>query len=306
MSGPFHEGEEEAQARVGRAAETAALGRRMIRDHVDPRLAPFYAGLPMLPIAAMDAEGRILPSILFGPPGFVSLPEPRRLRVAARPDPRDPLAGALAEGMAIGAIGVDLATRRRNRVNGALAALEADGLSIAVRQAFGNCPKYIQLRAPAPRPGEGAPARESDRLSPRGREIVAASDLFFLGSGVPGAGDGAGADMSHRGGRPGFVRIEGEQGLAFPDYPGNNLFNSLGNLAVNPQAGLAFLDAASGDALLLRGRAAVDWSAEARAGVPGAERLVRFEVASETLLPAAAPLSFAPPEYSPALAAIGA
>ncbi|GGE89621.1 pyridoxamine 5'-phosphate oxidase family protein [Stappia taiwanensis] len=87
------------------------------------------------------------------------------------------------------------------------------------------------------------------------RRIVASADTFFIASCAEG-----GADVSHRGGAPGFLRLRGDGALCFPDYAGNRFFNTLGNIGASGRAGLFIPDFASGDALLLTGTAGVDWS----------------------------------------------
>ena len=88
------------------------------------------------------------------------------------------------------------------------------------------------------------------------------ADTFFLGTVNPERG----ADASHRGGPAGFVRLDGTTGLWWPDYQGNNLFNSLGNLAIDPEAALLFFSFRDGRALQLSGTASVEWD---HAGEPG-------------------------------------
>lgn len=287
----FHGGEKAVQARLGAAEAAARLGPRMIRDQIPPDRAAFLAELSFLPIAAMDGDGEIRPSMAFGAPGFVSALSPRRLRLRGGVDPRDPIQGALTPGAAFGALAIDLAARRRVRINGVVEAAEAGEVILKVRQTYGNCSKYIQPRRPSPAPWAEAPppAIESAGLSPRGREILEAAETFFLATGVPGPMAAGGADVSHRGGPAGFIQVAPDGAVAFPDYPGNRMFNSLGNLALNPRAGICALDFASGDLLLLRGQARILWG---EAGAKTAQG-VRFEVAAETLLPQAAPLRFA-------------
>jgi predicted pyridoxine 5'-phosphate oxidase superfamily flavin-nucleotide-binding protein len=103
---------------------------------------------------------------------------------------------------------------------------------------------------------------------------VSAADTFFVatasGPGVPGGG----VDISHRGGPPGFVRVEGEA-LLIPDYRGNRYFNTLGNLLLQPRAALLFVDFEGGGLLQLQGSAEVFWD---QADLPHAERVWRFEV----------------------------
>ena len=70
------------------------------------------------------------------------------------------------------------------------------------------------------------------------RAFIESSMFFFLAT-----ADAAGRpDCSHKGGKPGFVRVVGESELAFPDYDGNGMFKSLGNIVANPEVGLLFID----------------------------------------------------------------
>ena len=292
--GPFHEGELAVQRRAGSPAKIGEVGRRMIRDFMPEQHRDFFAALPLFVIAAPDARGRPWATALAGPPGFLISPDPRRLHVAARPPADDPLAAALVDGAAAGGLGIELHTRRRNRVNGRV---ERDpdgrGFTIRVEQSFGNCPQYIQRRPLRPAAPGAEPAVRAGRLDGAAAVLVARSDTLFVASHF--AGDGRmrahGADVSHRGGRPGFVRRADERTLEIPDYRGNFLFNTLGNLAVDPRCGLLFLDFETGDVLQLTGRAEILWHAEGGGPAPGgADRTVRFETEEAVRRPGALPL----------------
>ena len=115
---------------------------------------------------------------------------------------------------------------------------------------------------------------------------ISRSDTLYIAS----AHQETGADASHRGGEAGFVRGEGANRLALPDYSGNNMFNTLGNLAVDPRCGLLFIDGPSGSTLQLRGRATLLWDDPRIAAMPGAERLVEIEVEEVTETRNALPL----------------
>ena len=228
-----------------------------------------------------DGQGRPWVTLLTGRPGFAQSPDPGTLEVRAELPAGDGLHGALRSGAKVGALGIELATRRRNRVNGRLASAEDGALRVAVDQSFGNCPQHIRQRGwrfvrPDPHP---AMHRET-RLSPRAIEWIEGADTFFIGTGVGGRTEDArtGMDASHRGGAAGFVRVEDERSLVFPDYSGNNHFNTIGNLMLDDRAALTFVDFANGSLLQLSGRAAVDWEADAAAEFPDARRLVRFEI----------------------------
>jgi predicted pyridoxine 5'-phosphate oxidase superfamily flavin-nucleotide-binding protein len=158
----------------------------------------------------------------------------------------------------MGLLVIDPRTRRRLRFNGR-GLLSSDGLFLLAREVYGNCPKYIQKRRlVGEREGEAGEVRRSPALGGRTRALVAGADTFFIASWHPEGG----ADASHRGGRPGFVRVVNETTLEFPDYPGNNMFNTLGNLVGHPRAGLLFVDFERGDLVQLTGRAQVLWEPE--------------------------------------------
>jgi predicted pyridoxine 5'-phosphate oxidase superfamily flavin-nucleotide-binding protein len=179
-----------------------------------------------------------------------------------------------------------------------------------VQQSFGNCPKYIQAREPLFMGGVRAVAdvRRSDRLDEAARRIVGKADTFFIATAHPAAGDVAashGVDVSHRGGRPGFVQLTDEGTLTVPDFVGNSFFNTLGNIAVYPKAGLLFIDFETGDVLQLAVTAETLWDGAELAGFAGAERLLRMQVVSALHLPGALPLRWGRADLSPFLAPTG-
>ncbi|CUH98608.1 FAD-binding oxidoreductase [Leisingera aquaemixtae] len=252
---PFHEGEQEMQRRAGKREVMETFGRRVIRSFMPDQHRLFYAQLPFLAAGAVDSDGWPWASLLSGPPGFAASPDPQHLDIALAPDPRDPVQAAIREGAAVGLLGIELHSRRRNRVNGRVSAAGPDGFTLRVDQSFGNCPQYIQLRGLQPAE-QHAPAQPQPftGLSGSHAALIAGADMFFAASHVPAASrpEREGVDVSHRGGRPGFVRIDGNR-LTIPDFPGNNHFNTLGNFLLNPRAGLVFPDFTTGSLLLLTG-----------------------------------------------------
>lgn len=280
---PFHPGEQAIQAALGVRAKIESAGRRMIHDFMPEQHRAFFAQLPYLILGARDLAGRPWASLLVGAPGFAHAPDPRTLRIDARLEPGDPLAGALTPGAEVGLLGIEPPTRRRNRLNGPIAARDATGFSVTARQSFGNCPKYITPRDWQPTPAAG-PARTSDHLDRAAKALVRAADTFYIASHAadPSAG---GTDVSHRGGPPGFVSVDDAGTLSWPDYSGNFLFNTLGNLVVDARAGLLFVDFATGARLQLTGRAEIVWSGPEVDARPGAERLLRFHIAEVVARP---------------------
>ena len=192
-------------------------------------------------------------------------------------------------------LAIDFNNRRRVRINGR--GVRTQGvLRVHVEQVFSNCPKYIQARIP----GELSTTAATDSataaiLTERQREWISRADTFFIASAHPEHG----ADASHRGGNPGFIHVESGSRLIIPDYSGNNLFNTLGNIQLNPSAGLLFVDFESGATLQLTGKAHINWDENARSSFVGAQRLLEFEIEEARETQHGAPLRFEFRTYSP-------
>ena len=260
MDTPFHEGERAVQARAG-VGDVAERVAGFVRDHLPGQHRAFYAGLPFLVAGGRDADGCVWATVLEGAEGFVTSPDPISLEIAARPGPGDPLDGALDDGAPVGLLGIELATRRRNRINGRVRQ-RGRGLSVAVDQTFGNCPQYIHPRTLERAGTAPGPVARSDRLTQGQADRIRGADTFFVATGHPGGtGRSHGLDASHRGGPSGFVTVTTDgRSLRFPDYAGNDFFNTLGNLERDPRAGLLFVDFGTGGLLHLTGRIAIDWT----------------------------------------------
>ncbi|WP_426810832.1 pyridoxamine 5'-phosphate oxidase family protein [Pseudomonas sp. WOUb67] len=295
---PWHAGEKTLQEKVGVAERMEAFGQKVIRDHMPDQHRMFYHQLPFMVAASVDALGRPWATLLEGLEGFVSSPDPRVLTIDTTLPADDPATPGLVAGQAVGLLGIELHTRRRNRINGQICHAAEGQLQVRVEQSFGNCPQYIQLRdytrvaAPA-QTRVDAVALDATTVS-----MIQSADTFFVASYVE-QGDGQrSVDVSHRGGRPGFVKVQGNQ-LTIPDYAGNLHFNTLGNLLVNPRAGLLFIDFSNGNVLQLCGRAEVLLDSPAIQAFEGAERLWTLEVEQVVWRPAAVSLRWAFKEYAP-------
>ncbi len=274
-----------------------------IREFMTEQHRHFFSQLPYLFLGSIDAAGWPLATLLTGHPGFVQSPDPVTLHIAALPDVGDPVAEALAADREIGILGIDFSTRRRNRANGRIQSLETGGITVAVNQSFGNCPQYIQQRVVAssrvePAEGVSTPVESLDHLDEAAQAAIEHADTFFVASrSRAGRGAAYGADISHRGGLPGFVRVDGDV-LTIPDFRGNRYFNTLGNPVAEPRASLLFVDFEAGDLLQLQGSAEVDWKAAATEQIAGAERLWRFRVARAWRRKAGSPLRWSFVEYA--------
>jgi predicted pyridoxine 5'-phosphate oxidase superfamily flavin-nucleotide-binding protein len=286
---PFHPGELEAQARAGGGSPGAG-----IRDFMPDQHRTFFGLLPFFPIAATDEKGWPVATILAGPPGFVSSPDPRTLRIEARPDPSDPAGSSLVPGASVGILGIDLGTRRRNRANGTIVSSDGKGFVVSVRQSFGNCPQYIRIRDHRQGLTSSGKVEHLPTLDQVARDQIGSADTFFVASSSgPKAGIVGGVDVSHRGGQPGFVRIDGDA-LTIPDFRGNRYFNTLGNLLIEPRAALLFVDFASGDILHIQGRVEIVWEGDEVRRFDDAERLWRVHVVRGWRRRGALPLRWTP------------
>ncbi|AOI96495.1 pyridoxamine 5'-phosphate oxidase family protein [Burkholderia sp. LA-2-3-30-S1-D2] len=304
---PFHAGELAVQQRAGVTEAAGTAGRRGIRRFMPDQHRTFFAQLPFFVLGGVDAGGQPWATLRVGMPGFVTAPDARTLRIDGDALPGDPLAGAWQPGAPLGGLGIEFDTRRRNRVNGIVRAVDGGALTIAVEQSFGNCAKYIQGRKPTfvTRKGDAlGEADVSDRLTDADRALLAQADTFFVASANTSAGAGAarGADVSHRGGMPGFVRVDDAQTLTTPDFSGNRFFNTLGNLQHDPRAGLLFVDFDSGDLLYVAARAEIVWDGPLVASFDGAQRVVRFHVREVRRMRGVLPFRWSAVERAPQFA----
>jgi hypothetical protein len=118
-----------------------------------------------------------------------------------------------------------------------------------------------------------------DHFTDANKALIEKAAFFFLAT-----ADAQGQpDCSHKGGMPGFVRVLDEHTLAFPDYDGNGMFRSLGNLRVNPRVGLLFIDFEQPGRLRVNGTATVHRDDPLLKAFAGAQLLVR--VHAERIFP---------------------
>ena len=311
----FHAGERAIQTRLGVRERLAALGPRVIRDRMPEQHRQFFQQLPFLLVGSVDQSGQPWASVMAAPLGFANAPDSTHLEIRAPILAGDPLRQNLREGAALAVLGLEPHTRRRNRMNGVVECVDADYFSVAVKQSFGNCPKYIQAREPifienkkysAPQIGD------AKKLDDSARNLIAHADTFFIATAHPhsamSAEAPAGVDISHRGGNPGFVRVlaDSAQGdvLLAPDYAGNFFFNTLGNIVLEPRAGLLFIDFENGDLIYLAVTAKIIWEGELLNQFTGAQRLLRMTVTRQIRLSAALSLRWGAAQRSPFLSAM--
>jgi len=279
---PWHPGEKLIQERLGVAARMEVAGRRVIRDYMPDQHRTFYQQLPFMIMGTVDADGNAWASVLEGKPGFAHSPDPRHLSFQVKPRTNDPAAANITLGNSVGFLGIELHSRRRNRMNGRIRHLDERGFSVEVEHSFGNCPQYIQLRDVTWERNEAQSEANIETLSSldaEARDFIRNADTCFIASyfDPDGQSDKRAVDVSHRGGNTGFIDVDGNV-LTMPDFPGNLHFNTFGNLIVNSFAGLLFLDFESGDILQVCARAEIIFDGPDVAAFQGAERLLRLRV----------------------------
>jgi len=298
---PFHEGELKAQKLAGETAE-AESNSAMIDGEIMAGALNFIRAQEMAVVGSRDAKGRRWASFLFGGRGFLQPLDRKTIRIELNPaqtDLDDPLWKNIESDAHIGLLVIELATRRRLRINGQIRKV-GDALELDVQESYPNCPKYITRRQvvigaiPA-----GAPKGEQvrgDRLREQQEKIIQRADTLFMATGHPERG----ADASHRGGKPGFIQVLGEKKLRIPDYSGNSMFNTFGNLLVDPHVGLLIPEFEAGRALQITGTAKIEWHDKDTEGATGGtHRFVEIQIDEwrERSLPVTVQSTFI--DYSP-------
>lgn len=253
MTDVFHQGEITVQARAGEAA-IAAGNSRLIADTIFRGAISFVEQQPMAIVSSRDLEQQLWASILIGNFGFVKVPDPGTIIFDTQrliSDPGDIFFSNIAHDNEIGGLFIELDSRKRLRVNGTCT-VDNSKIAFKVREVYPNCPKYIQRRVmdmPEYFERTQSVSTEGTALTATMINWIKSADTLFVAS----AGPNGRLDASHRGGNPGFVEIMEDGTLKIPDYPGNSMFNTFGNLLENPQAGLLFIDFENRQTLQLTG-----------------------------------------------------
>jgi uncharacterized protein len=270
---PWHAGELAVQERAG----VGEVSGRGIRSSIPDGAAAFLSEQRLAIFGSVDDQNQTWASLRNGEPGFLRAVDPFTLQTGRMDLVGDPLVQNLKTRPDVGVLIIDFSTRRRLRINGEAEILPDGGLRIRAQQVYGNCQQYIQERVFEKHSQTGnsdvSLVCNGTKLSTDHRAWIQHADTLFIASAHPEYG----VDASHRGGNPGFVRVEGPDVLVLPDYSGNKMFNTLGNIVVNPRVGLLFPDFARGQTLQLSGQAYVDWNRD-RSSFPGAQRLLIFTV----------------------------
>ena len=288
---PFHQGERQVQLQLG-VGDIEAWARKVVRPYLPAQHRQFYAKLPFLVAGARDEQGRPWATILAGQQALVSSPDDRTLHIAGKPVPRRRVGGSAARWNRFGPARHRI--RHQAAQSGQWTSFRGQRGPSAFRRSNVRQLPAIHSRAGMALADDTSPGavKLGNKLTAEQSEWIAQSDTLFIASGHRGEGEDPafGMDASHRGGDPGFVTVTTPNRLVFPDYAGNNHYNTIGNLVVDPRVGLLFVDFESGSMLQLTGHASIEWESEAIERIPGARRLVIIDIEEIVELPNALPL----------------
>lgn len=258
IDNPYHEDELLVQQRAG-VLEAGRRNSQVISDSIIPGALQFISHQPLAILGSLDQGLNVWASVLVGQPGFMTAVDEQTVEfdlTQSGKNSADPFWANIEDHPQVGMLLIDLGTRRRLRINGRIRSSAPEQLRLDVEAAYPNCPKYIQRRhlTISGFNGSGTPRRgkclADDQLG-----LIRSADTFFVASAHPTRG----VDASHRGGNPGFISVLDDRNIRIPDFIGNNMFNTLGNFAANPRAGLLFLDFENNRTLQLVGRPEIQW-----------------------------------------------
>jgi predicted pyridoxine 5'-phosphate oxidase superfamily flavin-nucleotide-binding protein len=296
----FHRGERAVQERA-QERHLADQVSVVVSDTVISGARAFIGRQFMVVLASIDKDAAVWSSVLFGRPGFAHTDNGESVSVnvaVADRDLTDPFWRNIETNTSIGMLFIDLGSRRRYRVNGSLIRMDAAAIEVAVREAYPNCPKYIQRRQLRKFQSTGVPGKPTEGvvINAELASILRQADTLFVASHHPEYG----ADVSHRGGAPGYIQILDDHTLRIPDYPGNCLYNTFGNFEVDARAGLCVPQFPTSRLLQLSGEASLRWDLPDPEGhTGGTGRFWDFKITHWILRNIPQLLEWDPPEASP-------
>ena len=259
----YHKGELQAQEYAGETKQAKFNGQAIENNIIEGAIS-FISEQEYAIVSITDEKDNVWSSVLSGDKGFLNATNPKTIIMDMQMvdiDERDVFWKVVEKNKRIGLLIIELASRRRLRVNGKVARINKNHIEISVHESYPNCMKYIQRRQITNRNTDNKesakPATTGTTLNHSQQSIIQSADTFFIGSSNPKGN----LDISHRGGEPGFIEIINDNKLRIPDYKGNSMFNTLGNFIVNNKAGIVFWDFESGKVLQLIGSANINWQA---------------------------------------------
>jgi len=292
---------------------------------LSPGAGYMIQGAPLLALGTLDDQDRPWTTIWGGDPGFGRPVAKNVIGVKTVVDRRfDPVVEALlggadegeivreeGDGRMVGGLTIDLESRMRVKLHGHMiaGAMEGNGdgekgvakaqLVVSINKSVGNCPKYLNSKRIIPFTPKPRLVSDSPKLPPEALALLEKADMFFMSS-SDGAED---VDTNHRGGPAGFVRLisNDESGavIVYPEYSGNRMYETLGNLKMNPLAGITVPDFDTGDVLYMTGKTEILISKEASSVLLRSNLAVKLTVTSARFVEKGLTFKGIPEESSP-------
>lgn len=279
----YHPGELVAQDKAGTrgAAAELAAGKRSALNFSSNHDA-FIAAQSFAALASVDLSSELVwVTPLFGKAGDLTATSEQEIAISTNCIVNSNMLDFIKHGTPLSLLGIDLNRRIRHRINGValLSSNEVSGeVSLQVNEYSPNCPKYINRRDIIPAPNntpilnKNAKAETRIELTDDDKAFVQKMDTLWIGTYAPGAG----ADCNHRGGKPGFIRVVSPSIIEWPEYRGNGMFFTSGNLESYNRAGITLVDFDTGSIIQMTGRAIVDWQHDG--SYEGASRKIIFHI----------------------------
>lgn len=321
---PWHEGE----LAMAKAMHVPSMDNPTFPD-LSPQLANHAQIAPLIAIGTLDKQGRPWTTLWGGEKG-ISQPVAQgilgiRSQVVRQYDPVvEELVGKEGDGTVVRAEGlgrmvsgltIDLETRKRTKfygrmIAGALSMREDEAtdsqqhiaevqLVLKIEQSLGNCPKYLNKKHIELAESSPELVSDSPHLPQPALDLLSKADLFFLSS----ANNDQDMDTNHRGGPAGFVRVVSNDStgavLCYPEYSGNRLYQTLGNLKVNPVVGICVPDFFTGDMLYLTGTTEILIGTDAAKVLPRSNLAVKITITAARFVATALHFRGVPGESSP-------
>ncbi|KKK15833.1 hypothetical protein ARAM_004545 [Aspergillus rambellii] len=275
--------------------KAAARRKKPVEDEEDEWDGLMMKQSPLLAIGALDKEGRPWSSVWGGEEGFATPTSMSSFDVRTPVgETYDPVVESLLldpahnSGKLVSFLAIDLENRQRVKLYGKLTAGSLDilgedehiqagiaHLAVHVDGSLGNCPKYLNAKHILPAPPDPKLISENAQLPSEAIRLLHRADCLFISS-SHGNED---MDTNIRGGPPGFVRVISNEPsgavFVYPEYSGNRLYQTLGNLQTNPLAGYVFPDFETGNALFVTGKAEILIGKDAASVLPHSNLAVR-------------------------------
>lgn len=257
MADIYHSGEREIQSKIGEVAIADRNGS-VITNTIIRGAINFIEKQPMAIVSSKSEIGELWVSLLIGDFGFTKVPNPNSIifdKNNISSNANDIFYTNILSHNQIGSLFIEFDTRRRFRINGTCSVNDSL-IEVIIDEAYPNCPKYIQRRVvslPEYFDKVVSSIVEGSELTSDLINWIRNADTFFVGS----ASSEGRLDASHRGGNPNFIEVFENGSLKIPDYSGNSLYNTFGNITQNPNSGLVFIDFEKGQTLQLTGKASL-------------------------------------------------